>query len=209
MFNIFNIDAIQQALTRHTPTRVSAQTDRNCAAVALVLAGPESDLHLCVMQRAERAGDPWSGDMAFPGGRAAEQDASLQETAERETQEEVGLVLEPSHRLGALAEVSILLRSRERLLFLSPFVYYLGESLAAFTPNEEVAEVHWIPLAHVWNEHNATSLNLPTQEVSLWYPAIDYRQRAIWGITYRVLTLFSDVIGRPLPHLEAIPGLGH
>ena len=206
---MFSIEDIQKALMQHAPTRASGRTDRNCAAVAIVMAGPESDLHLCVIQRAEKSGDPWSGDMAFPGGRAAEQDTNLQETAERETYEEVGLILESAHRLGALAEVSILLRGRERMLFLSPFVYYLGESLSPFSPNHEVAEVHWIPLAHVWNEHNATSLNLPTQEVSLWYPAIDYRERAIWGITYRVLTLFSDVIGRPLPHLEAIPGLGH
>jgi 8-oxo-dGTP pyrophosphatase MutT (NUDIX family) len=147
--------------------------------------------------------------MALPGGRAAPEDASLQETAERETHEEVGLVLEPAHRLGALTEISILLRGRDRLLYLAPFVYYLGPTLAAFTPNHEVGEVHWIPLAHLWDEQNATSFNLPTQEVSLWYPAIEYRERAVWGITHRVLMLFSDVIGRPLPHLEAIPGLGH
>ena len=206
---MFSIDAIQKALTAHPPRQTSGQLDRNRTAVAIVLAGAESDLHLCVIRRAEKAGDPWSGDMALPGGRADPQDASLQETAERETHEEVGLVLEPAHRLGALAEISILLRGRDRLLFLAPFVHYVGPTLATFTPNDEVGEVYWIPLAHLWDEHNATCLNLPTQEVSLWYPAIDYREQAVWGITHRVLMLFSDVIGRPLPHLEAIPGLGH
>lgn len=206
---MFRIDTIQKALTLHRPRQKSGQLDRNRTAVAIVLAGAESDLHMCVIRRAEKVGDPWSGDMALPGGRAAPEDASLQETAERETHEEVGLPLEPLHRLGALSEISILLRSRDRLLFLAPFVYYLGPTLAPFSPNDEVGEVYWIPLAHLWNERNATSLNLPTQEVSLWYPAIDYGERAVWGITHRVLMLFSDVIGHPLPHLEAIPGLGH
>ena len=206
---MFNIDAIQKALTLHTPRTTSGQLDRNRTAVAIVLAGAEPDLHVCVIRRAEKAGDPWSGDMALPGGRATPEDASLQETAERETYEEVGLILESAQRLGALAEISILLRGRDRLLFLAPFVYYLGPTLAPFTPNDEVGEVYWIPLAHLWDEQNTTSLNLPTEEVSLWYPAIEYRERAVWGITHRVLMLFSDVIGRPLPHLEAIPGLGH
>ena len=206
---MFRIRAIQNALAQHAPAAGPSRLDRNRTAVALVLAGAEPDLHLCVIRRADRDGDPWSGDMALPGGRAAPEDASLQETAERETREEVGLVLTPAQRLGALAEISILLRGRDRLLFLAPFVYYLGPSLTPFTPNEEVREVYWIPLAHLWDEHNATSLKLPTRDVSLWYPAIGYRQQVVWGITHRVLMLFSDVIGHPLPHLEAIPGLGH
>jgi len=39
-------------------------------------------------------------------------------------------------------------------------------------------------------------------------PTIRWRGHAIWGLTYRVLTLFSDVLDAPLPHLEEIPGLG-
>lgn len=206
---MFRIRAIQNALAQHAPAAGPSRLDRNRTAVALVLAGVEPDLHMCVIRRADRDGDPWSGDMALPGGRAAPEDASLQETAERETREEVGLVLTPARRLGALPEISILLRGRDRLLFLAPFVYYLGPRLAPLTPNNEVGAVYWIPLAHLWNEHNATSLNLPTRDVSLWYPAIGYRQEVVWGITHRVLMLFSDVIGHPLPHLEAIPGLGH
>ena len=206
---MFRIAAIQHALAQHAPPGGSPQLDRNRTAVALILAGAEPDLHLCLIRRADRAGDPWSGDMALPGGRAAQEDASLQETAERETHEEVGLIVEPAHRLGALAELSILLRGRDRLLFLAPFVYYLGPTLSPFTPNDEVGEVYWIPLAHLWDERNATALNLPTRRVSLWYPAIGYRQQVVWGITHRVLMLFSDVLGCPLPHLEAIPGLGH
>ena len=35
------------------------------------------------------------------------------------------------------------------------------------------------------------------------FPAIRFQQYLIWGLTLRVLTLFSDVLGQPLPHLEA------
>ena len=65
-----------------------------------------------------------------------------------------------------------------------------------------------MPLAHPWEVGNATHLKLSADGKTLYYPAIRFQDQMIWGITLRVLTLFSDVLGRPLPHLEEIPGLG-
>ena len=205
---MFGIEEIRKALAHYKPAVTSFQIDRSCAAVAMVLAGHESDLKLCMIRRAEKFGDPWSGHMAFPGGRASPQDTSLQAVAERETHEEVGLVLERSYRLGSLSPLSIWLSGREQPLFLFPFVYYLGQSPSVLTLNHEVAEAYWMPLAHLWDGRNGTSLSLSADNTSLRYPAIRFREQTIWGITLRVLTLFSDVLGRPLPHLEEIPGLG-
>ena len=39
------------------------------------------------------------------------------------------------------------------------------------------------------------------------YPAVRFRDTVIWGLTFRILSLFSDVLDHPLPHLEEIPGL--
>ena len=36
------------------------------------------------------------------------------------------------------------------------------------------------------------------------FPAIRFREHLIWGLTLRVLTLFSDALDHPLPHVEAI-----
>ena len=174
----------------------------------MILAGPEDHLALCVIRRAEKSGDPWSGHMAFPGGRFSPGDGELQVTAERETHEEVGLRLDPAHRLGSLAPLSIWLSGREQPLFLFPSVYYLGVAIPVVTLNHEVAEAYWMPLAHPWEVKNATSLRLSADGKSLHYPAIRLQEQMIWGITLRILTLFSDALGRPLPHLEEIPGLG-
>ena len=121
----------------------------------------------------------------------------------------MGLRLDPAHRLGSLAPLSIWLSGREQPLTLFPAVYYLGPAIPALTLNHEVAAAYWMPLAHPWEAGNATHLKLSADGKTLYYPAIRFQDRVIWGITLRVLTLFSDVLGRPLPHLEEIPGLGH
>ncbi|MBK6959862.1 MAG: NUDIX domain-containing protein [Gammaproteobacteria bacterium] len=72
------------------------------AAVAMILADGEDDLEVCFIRRAERAGDPWSGQVAFPGGRAGRDDRNAHDVAERETWEEIGLSLAADHRIGPL-----------------------------------------------------------------------------------------------------------
>jgi 8-oxo-dGTP pyrophosphatase MutT (NUDIX family) len=46
---------------------------------------------LLFIKRADAVGDPWSGHMAFPGGRYEVGDQSLLETAVRETREETAI----------------------------------------------------------------------------------------------------------------------
>ena len=199
---------IRRALERHEAHLRPFVPVRDHAAVAMILAGPPDALSLCFIRRAEREGDPWSGHYAFPGGRAHRDDPSPQAVAERETDEEVGLALEPGHLLGPLSEMPVKLGGVDTGMVLSPFVYYLGERHAPLAPNGEVAAAYWVPLAHLWDADHTTHLELERNGTRMLYPAIRYRDYVIWGLTFRVLTLFSDVLAAPLPHLEESPGLG-
>jgi 8-oxo-dGTP pyrophosphatase MutT (NUDIX family) len=192
---MWSVDAIRAALARNVPAGTRFHAGPNHAAVAMVLAGDESDLQICFIRRVERPGDPWSGHMAFPGGRACPEDASAQAVAERETREEVGLILRESHRVGTLSELPVRLGGVETSMVLSPFVYHMGLEAPAFEPNEEVTEAYWAPLADLWEAKNATQLT----RAAIAYPAIRFHEHLIWGLTLRVLTLFSDVLGAPLP----------
>jgi 8-oxo-dGTP pyrophosphatase MutT (NUDIX family) len=204
----FTIERIRQALSRHTPQLSERDADCAEAAVSLVLAGSGEDLSVCAIRRAEHPLDPWSGHMALPGGRKDPTDIDPRAAAERETWEEVGLILAAPHRLGALSDVLVRIGGTDRRMILSPFVYYVGGEPPPFIPSEEVAEAYWIPLAHLWDPKNASHLEWERSGARLQYPAIRFGEHSIWGITFRVLTLFSDVLDAPLPHLEEIPGLG-
>jgi 8-oxo-dGTP pyrophosphatase MutT (NUDIX family) len=198
----FTPEQIREALSRHRPTLVAREPEHSEASVALILAGAGSDLSLAAILRAEHPLDPWSGHMALPGGRASAEDSGPRAAAERETLEEVGIALDESHWLGALSHVLVHREGSVRQMVLSPFVYYLGEELAPFAISDEVAEAYWIPLSHLWDPSNASRFAWERNGARLLYPAIRFRDTAIWGLTFRVLTLFSDVLDAPLPHLE-------
>lgn len=200
--SMLSAESIREALSVHVAKTGPFRADRDHAAVALALVGVESDLQLCFIRRVEKPDDPWSGHMAFPGGRAAPGDLSARGVAEREAREEVGLDLGDSHLIGELSELPVRLGGVPTSMVLSSFVYYLGAAPAALAPNEEVAEAYWAPLSHLWDQRNATFLSLLRNGALVEFPAIRFHGHLIWGLTLRVLTLFSDVLGKPLPHVE-------
>lgn len=173
------------------------------AAVALVLSGTGSNLNMCFIKRAEREGDPWSGHMAFPGGRASATDPSPQAVAERETEEEVGLILNSESFLGELACLPVRRLGVETGMMLYPFVYYVGEEPAQFELSDEVASAFWIPLEFLWRPDRTRRIEFRFNRESRLYPAIRFGEYDIWGLTYRILIQFSEVIGRPLPSLPS------
>src|SRR5208337_658874 len=90
------------------------------AAVAVII-DPQHEGSMLLIQRTEREGDPWSGQIAFPGGHKASGDRTLLDTAMREADEEVGIALRQHETLGALPPV----RSRIRHISVAPFVFLL------------------------------------------------------------------------------------
>src|SRR3990167_4798486 len=63
------------------------------AAVAVIHRQGERGTELLFIQRAHKPGDPWSGDMAFPGGRRQPETPDTPAPATRETWEATGLAL--------------------------------------------------------------------------------------------------------------------
>ncbi len=166
------------------------------AAVCVVLGGPDAAPALCFIKRSERPDDPWSGQMAFPGGRVARTDANPRAAGVRETAEEVGLDLTRCRYLGALPPMPITRRGRPHLGWLQPFVHLCSPELPALRPQpSEVAAAMWIPVEHLTDASHRTSVEIADAMRRLVFPGIACGGEVIWGLTYRVLGALFELAG--------------
>ena len=141
------------------------------------------------IRRAEHPHDPWSGHMAFPGGRHDATDADLLATAVRETLEEVGLDLRAHGTLLArLPDQPAIARSRRIDMVITPYVFALGDGAAALAPDPaEVAEALWTPLAPLLRDEGAARFAYVHEGRELQLPCFDIGGRIVWGLTHAML----------------------
>lgn len=167
----------------HPPGRID-EPGAERAAVAIVLAqGALGDPELLLIKRAERQGDPWSGQMALPGGRREPGDSSLLDTARRETREETGIGLTEDQLLGELDD----LHPRTRVLpsiVVRPFVFSLHHHPTVQTSDEVTLHL-WVPLGALRAAATRSSIMVRGERMEVasyvWGPHI------IWGMTERII----------------------
>ncbi len=183
----YSANELRRVLARYTPTQVDDRALQE-GAVALVLV-PAGSLNVLFIRRAERIDDPWSGQMALPGGRRDASDADLLATAVRETREETGIDLAPSNLIGTLDDLA----PRTPMLppiMVRPFVFLLDER-PAVTSSREVASHLWISVDDL-NASTATSrVSARGQEISV--PSYVVGGQIIWGMTYRIVSNLFDL----------------
>jgi 8-oxo-dGTP pyrophosphatase MutT (NUDIX family) len=189
---------IREALRCHRPTVVEAPPAQR-AEVAIVLRDNTASLDLLLIERAIRDGDPWSGHMAFPGGRVSGGDVTPRSAAERETLEEVGLSLAGAESLGRLDDLHGF-QSSTRQLVISAFVFHIVDP-DPLTPNEEVKEAFWFPFDGLRDSQRHVDHRIE-QRPGMRAPGIlvgEPDRHVIWGLTYRFLEDFLKILGHTLP----------
>ena len=195
---MITLATVRGALRDHRP-QVADAPDARPAAVALVLLEGPQGLEIILIRRAERADDPWSGQIAFPGGRYETRDRDLEATAIRETREETGVDLSSAERLGALDD----LYPRTSVLppvVVRPFVFALARR-AALVPSDEVQRAFWLPLARLAEPGVSREVTVTLRGAARVLPAYMVDGEMIWGMTERILTPFVDRVTNFRPRL--------
>lgn len=144
---------------------------RNEASVGLLI----NSGHILLIKRNEREGDPWSGQIALPGG-FVKQGEDRKDAVIREILEETSLSIGPASILSEMAIHHPVSRST---LSVHPFVIKVDDFEGA-RPGDEVADIRVVSLADlVYREKYIHGRNA--------YLAGDW---VIWGLTYRILTSY-------------------
>ena len=166
------------------------------AAVAMLLRENESGPEVFFIRRAEHPRDPWSGHMAFPGGRQHAEDPSLLDTAIRETLEEVGLDLraEADH-IGQLDDLQAIARGKPQETVIRPFVFEVHRDVPVRADEREVAEALWTPLSPLYLGQVNTTRPYQWHGTQIDFPAYDVDGRVVWGLTYQMLRSFFRILG--------------
>ena len=180
-----DVALLASRLASRVAVDATVRDDTRLAAVAAVLRVVEGTAELLFIKRSEHEGDPWSGHMAFPGGRHEPHDASLEATACRETMEELALDLTCGRILGRLDDLA----PRNPVLppiLIRPFVAVVPPDVI-FSPSEEVAATFWVPLAVLRHEDTRAEHVMTINGARARFPGFRVEQHIVWGLTERIV----------------------
>ena len=188
------IKRISKALNNH-PVRIIEPGGRTQASVALVLREQPVGLDILFIERATNENDYWSGQIALPGGRTEPGDNNLQDTAERETREELGLDLGTAQYLGRLSDSA----PGGLKIVISCFVYAVRQYPLLQLDKNEIADAFWVPVAEFSNTERHSYVDWVIRNRLRRFPAVkllDDKKEPLWGITFRLLRDLNKMVNR-------------
>jgi 8-oxo-dGTP pyrophosphatase MutT (NUDIX family) len=179
------VAAVAEGLRQEEPIE---RVERETAAVAVIFGrGGEG---LLLIKRADREGDPWSGDIAFPGGRVEAEDISFGAAAVREAREEVGVDLAADARfLGYMAPF----QAKRRGIWVVPSVFLITGAVSV-ERNREVSSHMWVPLRELLAHESRSTYSIELGDDKRSFPSFNLQGYVVWGLTERILSSLVESI---------------
>lgn len=173
----------------------AAQNDSSATASLL------DQLEVLMIERSVKPGDPWSGHMAFPGGKKEEYDQTSSDTAIRETFEEIGLHLKPHQLIGQISDIITRHHDNRSLMKITPWIFLLDEGATHdinLALNHEARSYFWIPLSLFEKANRQTMkwrlLKIGALSLNVPLPHYRFRSKKIWGLSLMMLDEFTHLV---------------
>ena len=163
------------------------------AAVLIPLIMEEGEWKILFIKRTHQPEDRHSGQIAFPGGRAEQQDKNLLSTALRETAEEIGIDPSDVNILGQSCPITTVTNYK-----ISPFVGILPWPYPLKLSTDEVEKSFLIPLdwlkdpnnrqEKIWQSRSRPDIDLPV----IFFQ--EFAVEVLWGATAQMVVDFLEII---------------
>ncbi len=164
------------------------------AAVMMLFYPKQNQAHLVLIVRNSYPG-VHSSQIAFPGGKVEDVDNSMQETALRETFEEVGI---PADKITVVREFSDVYIPPSNFM-VSPFLGYSEEELQFIPDPSEVAGIIELSLKDFLDDVNEVVKRMATSYTSdIDVPSFKVGEYIVWGATAMMLSELKEVLKRVL-----------
>ena len=160
------------------------KTAATASVMALFYPSKENETYLVLILRKTYKG-VHSAQVGFPGGKEEESDKDLQETALRETEEEIGVGREQIEVLKTLSPLYI----PPSNFMVHPFLGISDEPLSFTKQDDEVEDIIEVSLKDFLNEENVVTTKVPTSyNIKVEVPAFELNGYIVWGATAMMLS---------------------
>ncbi|RLB40259.1 MAG: CoA pyrophosphatase [Deltaproteobacteria bacterium] len=187
-------DVIREVLGNRQPVTIPDPEDAyNHASVLIPLTFENDRSHVILTKRTDRV-EHHKGQISFPGGRVDDGDESLEHTALREAEEEIGLAKGDVILLGRLDDTLTIVSN----FIIHPFVGMVPPNYHFKLCEAEVERILVVPLELFFsNMQDNYSFNF--QGITYRTPALVYHGDVIWGATARIMKNFVAILNGKLP----------
>lgn len=181
------LQPLLQPVNGHLPDPAYAAQLKPAAVLALFHTEADEDW-LLFTRRTEHLRQH-KGQISFPGGKFDLEDQTLDITALRETEEEMGIAPEAVSLWGSLEAMPTI-----HNYLITPFVGSFSWPYPLKPNPGEIAEVIRVPVAHLLNHEHYRTETREFEGHSYLIHYFDYLPHTIWGITGQLLHQLLDLI---------------
>ncbi|WBX74685.1 CoA pyrophosphatase [Tenacibaculum pacificus] len=175
--------------TQFSQKLIESKNPKKAAILALFYPDDDNNTRFLLTLRASYKGKH-SAQVSFPGGKIAEKDSNLKETALRETFEEVGVFSDDIKIIRKISDSYI----PPSNFLVTPFIG-LTHQKPSFKKNYEVDTLIEVLISDLLNDRNLTSKEMETSYMKkVAVPCFKLNDYIVWGATAMMLSEIKDLL---------------